>query len=87
MDVEFKKDFAYGTTVQSDGVTNIVDETKQRGVLHFSLNETYIFDEKDPDADAHLLDCILRDLDRLKEELEKLRGKRSNKEPSEEIEL
>lgn len=84
MDVEFKKDIANGTTIASDGITHIVDENKKMTVFHLSVTETYIFDEEDPHMEAHLLDCVLRDLDRLKDELEKLRGNRSSRNHSEE---
>lgn len=58
------------------GKTYIVDESARKTVYHFSLAETYIFDEDDPSLDITLIDRILTDLDRVKSTLEELKADR-----------
>lgn len=91
MDVEFKPDFSYGTTVADDGITHIIDETKPKPVYHFSLTETYIFDAGEPEIELKLINRVLRDLDRVKDTLIEIRDKRTptknEQEQFKEIEL
>lgn len=91
MDVEFKPDFAFGTTVADDGVTHLIDETRPKPVYHFSLTETYIFDADDPEIELKLLNRVLSDLDRVKDTLIGLKNKRisqkDHQEQSDELEL
>lgn len=76
---------------QLTGITYTVDENKKRKGYHFSFTETYIFDADDPNLELKVLDSAIRDLDRIKDTLTALRGKRISQknfqEQSDELEL
>lgn len=71
MDLRIIPTFYHKTTVGSDGITHTPDISKEYPAYEIEITEVYLVDN-----DSELLNCLLRDLDRLKETLLDIKKKR-----------
>lgn len=82
VEIEIHKTWYNKTVLQPDGITQIVDTSKQYTVYQFGMGKNYF----DCNTKEEVIDEIIQDLHSTIAELTKMREKLNNREPEEERE-